>query len=64
MSNQEKSVTPSFFAHAVLKTRRFEEMVKYQKTLRNADIAHQDALFFHDHKHHRLAMVGVPGLKG
>ena len=66
MSSQKKKVTPSFFAHAVLKTSRFEEMVKYWKTLLNADIAHQDAMFCfmtYDDEHHRLAIVSVPGLK-
>lgn len=66
MPTQDKHVTPSFFAHAVLKTSRFEEMVKHWKTLLNAEIAHEDPMFCfmtYDDEHHRLAIVGIPGLE-
>jgi len=66
MTAEENHITPSFFAHAVLKTSRFEEMVHHWTTILNANIAHQDAMFCFmtfDDEHHRLAIVGIPGLK-
>ncbi len=66
MTAEENHITPSFFAHAVLKTSRFEEMVNHWKTILNATVAHQDAMFCFmtfDDEHHRLAIVGIPGLK-
>lgn len=66
MPAEENKITPSFFAHAVLKTSRFDEMVTHWQTLLNADIAHQDPMFCfmtYDDEHHRLAIVGIPGLK-
>ena len=66
MPTEEKDITPSFFAHAVLKTSRFEEMVTHWKTMLNATIAHEDPMFCfmtYDDEHHRLAIIGMPDLQ-
>lgn len=66
MTADTKPVTPAFFAHAVLKTGRFEEMVAHWKTLLNATVAFQNPMLCFmtfDQEHHRLAIAGLPGLK-
>jgi len=66
MTADTKPVTPAFFAHAVLKTGRFEEMVAHWKTLLNATVAFQNPMLCFmtfDEEHHRLAIAGLPGLQ-
>jgi catechol 2,3-dioxygenase-like lactoylglutathione lyase family enzyme len=51
-------VKPMKFAHVVCETRRFDEMIKWYRTVFEAEIVHQDlALAFttYDDQHHRFA---------
>ncbi len=66
MTADTNRVTPAFFAHAVLKTSRLEEMVAHWTTLLNATVVFQNPMLCFmtfDEEHHRLAIAGLPGLK-
>jgi catechol-2,3-dioxygenase len=58
-------ITPTKFAHFVLRTSRFEEMKRWYMTVLGAHIQHaNDMLAFltYDDEHHRLALINIPGL--
>jgi catechol-2,3-dioxygenase len=57
---------PDAFAHAVLRTSRYEAMVDWYRTVLAARIAFRDdriCFLSYDDEHHRLAIVNVPGLR-
>jgi len=58
------TVTPTKFAHAVLRTRgRFDEMVAWYQVVLNARIVAQAphmAFLTYDDEHHRIAIVSAP----
>ncbi len=56
---------PDTFAHAVLRTWNFDEMVAWYQAVLNARIAFKnDMLCFmtYDEEHHRIALIKTPGL--
>ena len=56
---------PDTFAHAVLRSSRFEEMIAWYRMVLCARVAFRnDVLCFltYDHEHHRIAIIKVPGL--
>ena len=64
-SNGSKRIVPSKFAHAVLRTNKFKEMVEWYKTVLQADIIFENqmlAFMTYDDEHHRLAIAGFPGI--
>jgi catechol-2,3-dioxygenase len=57
--------SPIKFAHIVLKTTRYEEMLAWWLGVLEADVRHgNEFLTFlsYDDEHHRMAIVGMPGL--
>lgn len=57
--------SPDDFAHAVLRTSRYQEMIDWYCTVLNAHVQFRnDVLCFltYDHEHHRVAIIHVPGL--
>jgi catechol 2,3-dioxygenase-like lactoylglutathione lyase family enzyme len=65
MSDKGKRIVPCKFAHAVLKTNKFREMVDWYRTVLEADIAFSNemlAFMTYDDEHHRIAIAGFPGL--
>jgi catechol-2,3-dioxygenase len=59
-------VRPLRFAHAVLKTARYRELLDWWTTVLEAEVAFgNDILTFltYDEEHHRIAVVNVPTLK-
>ena len=60
-----KRIVPSKFAHAVLRTNKFNEMVAWYKTVLQADTVFENemlAFMTYDDEHHRLAIAGFPGI--
>lgn len=58
-------IVPTKFAHAVLRTNKFKQMVEWYRTVLQADIVAQNemlAFMTYDDEHHRLAIAAVPGL--
>ncbi len=56
---------PDFLAHWVVKTARRREMTEWYATVFGARVVHEDSeltFLSWDHEHHRLALIGVPGL--
>ena len=59
------ALSPDTFAHAVLRTSKFPEMIDWYLTVLNARVVFRnDTLCFmtYDDEHHRLGIVNVPGL--
>ena len=58
-------VSPSKLAHIVLRTGQFETMLDWYKTALNAKPAFETeglAFMSYDDEHHRIAILGIPGL--
>jgi catechol-2,3-dioxygenase len=58
-------IRPSKFAHIVLRTRRYEEMIQWWSTFLGAFVRMKtDYLAFlsYDEEHHRIAIIGLPHL--
>lgn len=59
-------VRPKAFVHVVYRTRRFEEMLQWYKTVFDAKVQHQDpalAFLTYDDEHHRFAFANLSVLK-
>lgn len=64
-SESSKRIIPTKFAHAVLRTNKFPQMVEWYTTVLNARIVYSNemlAFMTYDDEHHRLAIAGFPGL--
>ena len=60
-----RSITPAKLSHAVLRTTRPNEMLKWYTTVLNAQVLyHNDFMSFmtYDDEHHRIALVSFPGV--
>jgi catechol-2,3-dioxygenase len=58
-------ISPSKFAHIVLRTSRYEDMVRWYKTVFGArGVFENEILTFltYDDEHHRFAIINMPGL--
>ena len=58
-------VTPSKFAHFVLKTSQFPETVRWYKTVLSASVTQENerlCFLTYDQENHRVAIVNLPGL--
>ncbi|MGE4431167.1 MAG: VOC family protein [Sphingobium sp.] len=57
--------SPIKLAHIVLRTSRFQEMLRWYSTALNAGTAYADdgiAFLCYDDEHHRIAFINIPGL--
>ena len=55
-------IRPSRFVHVVYRTRRFEEMLQWYRTVFDAKVQHQNpvlAFLTYDDEHHRFAFVNL-----
>jgi catechol 2,3-dioxygenase-like lactoylglutathione lyase family enzyme len=56
-------IAPVKFAHAVMRTSRFQEMVDWYKTVLEAEVTFGDAnaaFLTYDEEHHRIAILNMP----
>jgi catechol 2,3-dioxygenase-like lactoylglutathione lyase family enzyme len=61
-----KKIVPAKFAHAVLRTNKFKQMVDWYKTVLQANIVFENqmlAFMTYDDEHHRLAIAAFPGIE-
>ncbi len=59
-------VRPTAFVHVVYRTRRFEEMLEWYKTVFDAKVQHQNpalAFLTYDDEHHRFAFANLAALQ-
>jgi len=59
-------IVPVKFAHAVLRTNKFKEMVNWYQTVLQADIVFENemlAFMTYDDEHHRLAIAAFPDIQ-
>ena len=59
-------IAPAKFAHLVLRTSRFDEMLHWYKTVLEAEVMMGNPMvtfLTYDDEHHRIALVNIPGLK-
>ncbi len=64
-SDGSRRVAPAKFAHAVLRTNKFKEMVHFYTTVLEAEVVMSTemlAFMTYDDEHHRIAIAAVPGL--
>ncbi len=64
-SAEARRVVPAKFAHAVLRTNKFEAMVSWYRTVLLAEIVYSTrtlAFMTYDDEHHRLAIAAFPNL--
>ena len=64
-NGESKRIVPSKFAHAVLRTNKFKQMVDWYTTVLLADIVYENdflAFMTYDDEHHRLAIAAFPGI--
>lgn len=60
------TLKPEKLAHVVRRTSRFTDMVAWYCTVLGAEVVHSDgqlAFLTYDDEHHRIAIVGIPGLE-
>jgi catechol 2,3-dioxygenase-like lactoylglutathione lyase family enzyme len=60
-----KRIVPTKFAHAVLRTNKFKQMVDWYKTVLLADVVFENemlAFMTYDDEHHRIAIAAFPGI--
>ncbi|MBW2282304.1 MAG: VOC family protein [Deltaproteobacteria bacterium] len=65
-TERSEPVSPSKFAHVVLRTKRFPELLAWWRTLlQPATVFENDFIAFltYDDEHHRLAIARMPGLE-
>jgi catechol 2,3-dioxygenase-like lactoylglutathione lyase family enzyme len=63
---KQNAIPPSKFAHCVIYTAQFPEMVRWYKTVLVMRASHEDesvAFLTFDDEHHRVALVQMPTLK-
>jgi len=64
-AQEEAVISPQTFAHIVLRTSRFEELVAWYKFALGAHASFENemlAFLTYDHEHHRVAVLNAPGL--
>ncbi len=55
-------ISPSSFAHIVIRTNRFDEMVRWYQIVLGANLVFRDSLvcfLTYDHEHHRIALLST-----
>src|SRR5208283_628790 len=64
-NGQSKRIVPTKFAHAVLRTNKFRQMVDWYQTVLQANVVFENemlAFMTYDDEHHRLAIAAFPGI--
>ena len=64
-NGEAKKIVPIRFAHAVLRTNKFREMVDWYKTVLEAKVVFENAMLAfmtYDDEHHRIAIAAFPGI--
>ncbi|KAI0976987.1 Glyoxalase/Bleomycin resistance protein/Dihydroxybiphenyl dioxygenase [Xylaria arbuscula] len=64
-SNANKTLSPKFFAHIVLKTRDLQRLADFYKTFLGAHASFENehmSFLTYDEEHHRIALIGLPDL--
>ncbi len=64
-NGEAKKIVPIRFAHAVLRTNKFRQMVDWYKTVLEAKVVFENemlAFMTYDDEHHRIAIAGFPGI--
>jgi catechol 2,3-dioxygenase-like lactoylglutathione lyase family enzyme len=64
-NGESKRIVPAKFAHAVLRTNKFKQMVDWYKTVLMANVVFENemlAFMTYDDEHHRLAIAAFPGI--
>ncbi len=64
-NGDSKRIVPTKFAHAVLRTNKFRQMVDWYKTVLQANVVFENemlAFMTYDDEHHRLAIAAFPGI--
>lgn len=64
-NGEAKKIVPIRFAHAVLRTNKFRQMVDWYKTVLEAKVVFENemlAFMTYDDEHHRIAIAGLPGI--
>lgn len=64
-NGEAKKIVPIRFAHAVLRTNKFRQMVDWYKTVLQAHVVFENemlAFMTYDDEHHRIAIAGFPGI--
>ena len=64
-NGDSKRIVPTKFAHAVLRTNKFRQMVDWYKTVLLANVVFENemlAFMTYDDEHHRLAIAAFPGI--
>ncbi len=64
-NGDSKRIVPTKFAHAVLRTNKFKQMVDWYKTVLLAKVVFENemlAFMTYDDEHHRLAIAAFPGI--
>jgi catechol 2,3-dioxygenase-like lactoylglutathione lyase family enzyme len=64
-NGDSKRIVPTKFAHAVLRTNKFKQMVVWYKTVLQANVVFENemlAFMTYDDEHHRLAIAAFPGI--
>ncbi len=65
LASERGTLRPTKLAHVVRRTTRFAELVRWYCTVLGAEVVHGDAtlaFLTYDDEHHRIAIVGIPGL--
>ncbi|MGO9454109.1 MAG: VOC family protein [Candidatus Binataceae bacterium] len=61
-----KKIVPIKFAHAVLRTNKFKQMVDWYQTVLQANVVFENqmlAFMTYDDEHHRIAIAAFPGIE-
>ncbi len=65
-ARERGKIAPVKFAHLVLRTSQFDEMLRWYKTVLEAEVMLGNPMvtfLTYDDEHHRIAIVNIPGLK-
>lgn len=65
-ARERGKIAPAKFAHIVLRTSRFEEMMTWYKTVLEVEVVLENPMvsfLTYDDEHHRLAIANMPDLK-
>ena len=65
-AKERGKIAPAKFAHIVLRTSRFEEMMTWYKTVLEVEVVLENPMvsfLTYDDEHHRLAIANMPDLK-
>jgi catechol-2,3-dioxygenase len=65
-ARERGKIAPTKFAHMVLRTSRFDEMIAWYRTVLELEVVLANPMvtfLSYDEEHHRIAIANIPGLK-